>query len=107
MLRLRTSSRLHFGLISLTTPGDAWPDRLGQPVLPARRFGGVGLMIDSPGIVMRIEPAAAWSAEGPLADRALGFARQFASSLAEEEPGRTLPPHHLVIESAPRQHVGL
>jgi beta-RFAP synthase len=107
MSRIRTASRLHFGLISLLPEGTAWPDRHGAPVLPARRFGGVGLMIDSPGLVVRAEPSDAWSAEGPLAERAIESARRFIAGIEEETPGATLPPQRLVVEAAPRQHVGL
>jgi beta-ribofuranosylaminobenzene 5'-phosphate synthase len=57
MMRIRTGSRLHFGL--LMTGGAA-----------GRRFGGVGLMIDEPGMEITAEAADAWSVEGPLADRA-------------------------------------
>jgi beta-RFAP synthase len=104
MIRVRAASRLHFGLFSLPTEGTprpSWPNSLGQPVLPARRFGGVGLMVEAPGLDVRAEPAPAWSAEGPLADRALAFAQQFARTLAAPRPQR------LVIERAPPEHVGL
>ena len=40
MVRVQTASRLHFGLLSLAPEGGRWPDRVGAPVLPARRFGG-------------------------------------------------------------------
>jgi beta-RFAP synthase len=98
MPRLRTSSRLHFGLISL--PADA-------ETASARRFGSVGLMVESPGLVLRALPAGSWSAEGPLAERALTFARRFSRTLEEQDPRRILPPCRLVVESAPREHVGL
>jgi beta-RFAP synthase len=107
MSRIRTASRLHFGLISLTAEGLAWPDRRGAPILPARHFGGVGMMIESPGLVVRAEPNADWSAEGPLAVRALEIARRFAAGIEEETPGVRVPPQRLVIEAAPREHVGL
>ena len=67
MLRIRTGSRLHFGLFSL----GAAP----------RLFGGVGLMIDEPGIQLCATPAREWSAEGPLSARVLEFARRFALRL--------------------------
>ncbi len=107
MPRIRSASRLHFGLISLPAEGAAWLDRHGQPVLPARRFGGAGLMVELPELVVRCEPAPAWSAEGPLAERALAFAGRFSRALGEASPGRVLPPQRLVIESAPREHAGL
>jgi beta-RFAP synthase len=107
MSRIRTASRLHFGLISLTAEGAAWPDRHGAAVLPARRFGGVGMMIEAPGLVVRAEPADAWSAEGPLAERALASAGRFVASVEEETPGAVVPAQRLVVEAAPREHVGL
>jgi beta-RFAP synthase len=107
MPRIHAASRLHFGLISLPAEGMAWPDRHGQAILPARRFGGVGLMIESPGLVIHTQPAAVWSAEGPLAERALEIARRFAASVEEELTGVKLLPQRLVVESAPREHVGL
>ena len=55
-LRIRTSSRLHFGLLG-------W----GPEV--ARQFGGIGLMIDSPAIELSVEPASEWASLGPLAAR--------------------------------------
>src|SRR5262245_19094518 len=70
MIRVVTPSRLHFGLLSLAAEGAAWPDRAGRAVLPARRFGGAGLMVQRPGVALRVEDAADWAAEGPLAGRA-------------------------------------
>lgn len=99
---VRTASRLHLGLLSLPAEGERWPDRHGALCFPARRYGGVGLMIDSPGIVLRAGPAKEWSADGPLAERVLGFARQMLSS-----PGAAAPPQRLVVERAAREHVGL
>ena len=55
-LRIRTPSRLHFGLLG-------WGPRR------ARQFGGVGLMIEAPGLELTAEPAPDWSFAGPLADR--------------------------------------
>jgi beta-ribofuranosylaminobenzene 5'-phosphate synthase len=102
---LHTPSRLHFGLISLPNEDAAWLDHQGQPSLPSRRFGGAGLMIESPGLVLRAESGASWSAAGPLAERALSFAHDFRQSL--ETDGILLTPQRLVVESAPREHVGL
>lgn len=91
MRRVRTPSRLHFGLLSLPA---------GDPT--ARRFGGVGLMVRDPGITVTARPAAAWTATGPLAERALTFAQRFAA--ASPEP---LPPQALTIESSAPEHAGL
>jgi beta-RFAP synthase len=91
-LRLTAPSRLHFGLFS-------WgPDAL-------RQFGGIGLMIDRPGLEIVAEPAEDWAAEGPLAERALAIAREVAASLGER--GRTARPASLRIVQAPPEHVGL
>ena len=53
-IRIRTPSRLHFGL-------------LGWGPQAARQFGGVGLMIEDPGLELIGETAAEWTFEGPLA----------------------------------------
>lgn len=91
-LRIRTPSRLHFGL-------------LGWGSQPLRQFGGVGLMIDLPGIDLLVEPAPAWIFEGPLAARVEQIvARLRARMLAT---GATLPPARIRIESTPLEHVGL
>ena len=55
-VRVRTGSRLHFGLLSPT--GSA-----------PRKFGSVGCMVDEPGIVLDAKLAAEPHAEGPLAAR--------------------------------------
>jgi len=102
MIRVQTSSRLHFGFLSL--PAQAhWPDRHGQPILPARRFGSVGLMIQSPGIEVCVEPASDWSAAGPLADRALSFARELADSCS----AGSAEPQRIVVEARTPAHCGL
>ena len=107
MFRVWTPSRLHFGLLSLSGDQDAWPDRRGQLVLPARRFGGVGLMVERPGVQVAVSPADAWSAEGLLAERGLASARRFADSVRRERPDADLPPGRVVVEQAPAEHVGL
>jgi beta-RFAP synthase len=104
MIRVRTGSRLHFGLFA-PPPGDGpaapWPNSLGEAVLPARHFGGVGLMVQAPGLELAAAPAANWSAEGPLAERALAFAHQFARSLPVAFP------HRLVVVRCAPEHAGL
>jgi beta-RFAP synthase len=106
-MRVRTPSRLHFGLLSLAAEGARWPDREGQVVLAARRFGGVGLMVRQPGVEVSAEAAAAWSAEGPLSGRTLALARQAAEAMTRERPEVAGAPLHLHVESAPAEHVGL
>jgi len=99
-ISVRAPSRLHFGLL-------AW----GADA--PRQFGGVGLMVAQPGLELsaRPAPAGAWSAEGPLADRALRFAGRVAGLLAASGAGAgtgaTPPPLHFRIHSAPPEHAGL
>jgi beta-ribofuranosylaminobenzene 5'-phosphate synthase len=91
-LQIRTPSRLHFGLLS-------W-----GPQSP-RQFGGVGLMIEAPGLELTAEPADRWSAEGPLAERAIQIAGRVVPRLTNA--GMTVPPLRLRIEHAPEEHIGL
>lgn len=92
MIRVQTGSRLHLGLFC--PAGGA-----------ARRYGGVGLMVQSPGLALRAEPAATWSAQGPLAERALEVAGQVARSATVA--GRPGPALRLCIEHAAAEHAGL
>jgi len=82
-------SRLHFGLWSLASA-------VGQ------QFGGVGAMIDEPGLRLVIRPAAELRATGPLAGRAIEFARRWAAFQQ-----RASSPCHIEVVSAPPDHVGL
>jgi beta-ribofuranosylaminobenzene 5'-phosphate synthase len=102
MICVEAVSRLHFGLFSL---GGAthWPACDGQGQVPARRFGGVGLMVNHPGLRLRLEPAEEWSAEGPLADRALHYACRLAEALS----GHSLQPQRIIMERCAPEHAGL
>ena len=91
-LRLTTPGRLHFGLL-------AWGKQA------PRQFGGVGLMIERPGIELTAQPAPHWQAEGPLSSRALRVADRVAAALARQ--GGHVPPLRLRIHRAPAEHVGL
>ncbi|MGE3805618.1 MAG: beta-ribofuranosylaminobenzene 5'-phosphate synthase family protein [Gemmataceae bacterium] len=91
MIRIEAKSRLHFGFLNAAAPP-------GQ-----RRFGGVGLMVNDPALSLVVEPAKDWSAAGPLAERAVEFARQFAASV----PADLVKPQRIVIEKAPPVHAGL
>lgn len=88
MIQVRAPSRLHFGLFNLD--GSA-----------TRQFGGVGLMVQEPGLSVSIQAAENWCAEGPLAERALGYARQF--SLSVSSPLR----FKLKVEACAPEHAGL
>lgn len=104
MIRVTAPSRLHFGLFTLPAPDElsaAWPDLDGRPTLASRAFGGVGLMVERPGLTVSAEPASAWSATGPHAERALLFAECAGEALKLERPCR------VTVEGAPPEHVGL
>jgi beta-ribofuranosylaminobenzene 5'-phosphate synthase len=102
MITVQAHSRLHFGLFSLATESH-WPNGEGQSVIPARKFGGVGLMVESPGVRIRVEQADSWSAEGPMAQRILGM----VDPLIYHHVGRTETPNKITVEQWPAAHVGL
>ncbi|MBI3823260.1 MAG: beta-RFAP synthase [Planctomycetes bacterium] len=82
MIRVRTGSRLHFGLLSLPSEhAGPWLNQEGQPTIPRRQFGGVGLMIDRPGIELTVNDARSWLAEGTLAERALQFGKTYCAAV--------------------------
>ena len=92
MTRVSAPTRLHFGLLHVPAgdPGDT-------PMSP-RRFGGLGLMLASPRVVVRVELAEQWSSAGPSADRAEAFARRVAP------PGVCCS---VVVGDCPPEHSGL
>jgi beta-ribofuranosylaminobenzene 5'-phosphate synthase len=92
MIRIQTANRLHFGLFRLPTQN-----------VRERRFGGVGLMIDKPGVALSAARAGDWSATGPCAERALEFARQYVANSPEVGPLA----FHINVENCPPEHVGL
>lgn len=101
MIRVTTPARLHFGLFVPEPEPTPWFASDGE-ALPVRRFGGVGLMVRDPALVLRAEPASGWSATGPLAERALRFAERVAEAL-----NHAGPPLALTIEQAMPAHAGL
>jgi beta-RFAP synthase len=83
-------SRLHFGLLSFGQPG-------------VRPFGGAGVMIERPGVRLRISPAERFEAAGPLAARV----GEVADSYAKFRRLSELPCCRIEVLAAPPQHVGL
>ncbi len=83
-------SRLHFGMFSF-----------GQRELP--QYGGVGVMINRPGLRLRIAPAERFAATGPLAQRAAAVVELLAKKWHLHE----LPACRLDMVEAPPEHVGL
>src|SRR5262245_46303407 len=104
MTRVTAPSRLHFGLFHVPTDGFThWPTTGGGPGLPVRAFGGVGLMVDQPGVVVTVRPADSWQFEGMLASRAQVFALRFTASLPEADRR----PFQVLVERCPAEHTGL
>lgn len=95
MIRVVAPSRLHFGLFHVPT---------GEPkAANERSFGGVGLMIDQPGVVVAARTAASSQFEGVLASRAQEFATRFLVSLPESRRQA----FQVLVERCPREHIGL
>jgi beta-RFAP synthase len=104
VIRVSAPSRLHFGPFSLPAgegPLAPWPDLEGDSILPARAFGGVGLMVERPAVTVAAEPAKAWTATGPFGERVLAYGRQVCQALRIDQAFR------LAVEGAPPAHVGL
>ena len=93
-MTLRTAGRLHFGLLS-------WGEGVG------RRFGGSGLMVQHPGVVLSASEASdgRTSAHGPLSERVLEFASKVEMGLTDR--GMSPPPLAFQVESVGPQHSGL
>ncbi len=89
LVHIAAPSRLHFGLWSLASAS-------------GRQFGGVGAMVERPGLTLMIRPAEQFEVCGPLADRAATFARRWA-----EFHRVAAPDCRIEIESAPPEHAGL
>ncbi len=97
IVTVTTPSRLHLGMLSFGRSD-------------VRQFGGVGLMVDRPGIRLQITAADQLEASGPLSDRALDFADRAITALdlpTLPASRSTLHAPRISIQSAPRQHVGL
>lgn len=91
-LLVQTPSRLHFGLLG-------WGPEAG------RQFGGLGLMIQQPRIVLAAGPGSPPEIRGPLADRAGRILGILRDRLGEQ--GIPARPVSIRILKAPPEHVGL
>lgn len=89
-LRITAPSRLHFGLL-----------RFAQAT--GRSYGGLGMMIDRPRVVVELSPAERWSARGPYAQRALQFARRSLESCMAAPVSAV----RVDVIEAPATHTGL
>ncbi|PQO37820.1 hypothetical protein DTL21_07700 [Bremerella cremea] len=86
--KISVGARLHFGLLAFDSDEAA--------------FGGVGAMIDRPGLEVQASEADTFNAVGPLADRIEEFAQMWQRSTAYE-----LPAVRLATRGALEDHVGL
>lgn len=89
-VRISAPSRLHFGLL-----------RFSQRV--GRSFGGLGMMIDRPRVVVELRPAERWSAHGPFAQRAM----EFAQTALDSCPAPSARAFRVEVLEAPAPHTGL
>jgi beta-ribofuranosylaminobenzene 5'-phosphate synthase len=88
VVRVEAPARLHLGMLAVAGDGE-------------RRFGGLGVSVSSPAVVLEAQPADELSAEGADAERALAFARRCHEAL-----GLAGGAHVRVVEAIP-PHVGL
>ncbi|MEC9091404.1 MAG: hypothetical protein VX438_01775 [Planctomycetota bacterium] len=89
-LNIKAPSRLHFGLFGGNNPS-------------GNSFGGLGVMVENPGIEVRIQPAPQRTFTGNLADRLETFTDywlQFTGFHVQNE-------FHLDLVRAPQSHIGL
>jgi beta-ribofuranosylaminobenzene 5'-phosphate synthase len=88
VVRVEAPARLHLGMLAVAGDG-------------ARRFGGLGVSVSRPAVVLEARPADELSAEGEDAERALTFAQRCREAL-----GLAGGAHLRVVEAIP-PHVGL
>lgn len=89
VVEVTAASRLHFGLLSWGGNG--------------RQFGGIGMMVQQPGVKLQVRAADHFTALGPHVERVTEFVRKWY------EPRGGLSEARLACEvlNAPPQHVGL
>ncbi|MDQ7029094.1 MAG: hypothetical protein Q9O62_04625 [Ardenticatenia bacterium] len=87
-VRIEAPARLHLGMLDLGAS-------LG------RRFGGIGVAITRPAVVLEASPQRELTAEGPDAERAVQFARRYLRAAGIQAGA------HLRVEQTIPAHVGL
>jgi beta-ribofuranosylaminobenzene 5'-phosphate synthase len=88
--QVRAASRLHFGLLA---PSEGHE----------RRFGGIGVMIESPSVALSLAPADHFAVEGVGQDRVQEFASIWTAANEQSE----LPPCRITVRALPPMHTGL
>src|SRR4051794_35483932 len=88
MVRVEAPARLHLGMLAAASDGP-------------RRFGGLGVAVGRPAVVLEAQPADELSADGHDAQRALMFAHRCRDAL------RLATGAHLRVVEAIPQHMGL
>src|SRR3954471_21201846 len=87
-VRIEAPARLHLGMLAVADDG-------------ARRFGGLGVSISRPAVVLEAQPADELSVQGAEAERALAVVRRCRDALGLQGGG-----HLRMVEVIPA-HVGL
>jgi beta-ribofuranosylaminobenzene 5'-phosphate synthase len=88
-VEIRSPARLHLGMLSFG-------------VASIRSFGGVGVMVDRPGLLLRLRRANRLEARGPHAERTVRFARACMEAWKLGQVGCSIE-----VVTAPAGHVGL
>jgi beta-ribofuranosylaminobenzene 5'-phosphate synthase len=88
VVRVEAPARLHLGMLAVAGDGE-------------RRFGGLGVSVSRPAVVLEAQPADELSADGADAQRALEFARRCRDALGLAGGA------HLRVVEAIAPHVGL
>jgi beta-ribofuranosylaminobenzene 5'-phosphate synthase len=99
VIEVSTPCRLHFGLLALSRQDEG-----------DRQYGGAGVMIRQPQIVIRLQrddTAAGILTDGPMAQQAQGFAQQFIDNAKQMNLLEPVTRGRLTVVSAPRPHTGL
>ncbi len=113
MIRIETGSRLHFGFLqllssnerrcgqenSVLTPSDSH----GEPLSEARRnYGGIGLILQDPKIVVEIDEASKWKIEGFHCSRVEKIVHLFR----QKHDLDTQNAFKVQVLQAPAEHIG-
>ena len=90
IVKITAPCRLHFGLL-----------RFAQAA--GLSYGGLGMMLDQPATVVKMQQADSWKATGPNANRALAFAIQAARYWSAPDEASFA----IEVQKAPPTHAGL